>query len=58
MTHDQIMAVIDDGFTDKATVWRILSDLSDEGILHRMDLGDRIWRDDLVLVRLVVDLFW
>ncbi len=48
MTHEEIMAEIDDGFTDKATVWRILSDLSEEGILRRMDLGDRIWRYELL----------
>lgn len=48
MTHEQIMGEIDDGFTDKATVWRILSDLSDQGILRRMDLGDRIWRYELL----------
>ncbi len=48
MTHEQLMADIDEGFTDKATVWRILSDLSEKGILRRMDLGDRIWRYELL----------
>jgi len=48
MTHEQIMAKIEEGFTDKATVWRILSDLSEHDILRRMDLGDRIWRYELL----------
>jgi Fur family transcriptional regulator, ferric uptake regulator len=48
MTHEEIMVILDEGFTDKATVWRILSDLSDEGILRRMDLGDRVWRYELL----------
>jgi Fur family ferric uptake transcriptional regulator len=48
MTHEQIMADLDEGVTDKATVWRLLSDLADEGILRRMDLGDRVWRYELL----------
>lgn len=48
MTHEQVMAQLDEGFTDKATVWRILSDLAEKGILRRMDLGDRVWRYELL----------
>ncbi len=47
MTHEQVMAVLPSGVYDKASVWRILSDLADCGILRRMDLGDRIWRYEL-----------
>lgn len=32
---------------DRATVYRILSDLSDASLLKRMDLGDHIWRYEL-----------
>jgi Fur family ferric uptake transcriptional regulator len=48
MTHEDIMGVLDDGLADKASVWRLLSDLADQGILRRMDLGDRVWRYELL----------
>ena len=47
MTHEQVMASLPAGAFDKASVWRILSDLADCGLLRRMDLGDRIWRYEL-----------
>lgn len=33
-----------EGPLDRATVWRVLSDLCMAGVLHRVDLGDRVWR--------------
>ena len=48
MTHEQIMDVIGENDFDRASVWRLLSDLADKGLLRRMDLGDRIWRYELV----------
>ena len=48
MTHEQIMASLPAGAFDKASVWRILSDLADHRILRRMDLGDRVWRYELL----------
>ena len=47
-THEQIMAALPPGGFDKATVWRILADLHEAGLLRRMDLGDRIWRYELL----------
>ena len=47
MTHEQVMARLPSGVHDKASVWRILSDLAESGLLHRMDLGDRVWRYEL-----------
>jgi hypothetical protein len=47
MTHEQVMTDQPSGAHDRASVWRILSDLADTGLLRRMDLGDRIWRYDL-----------
>ena len=47
MTHEQIMSILPSGAYDKASVWRILSDLAECGLLRRMDLGDRIWRYEL-----------
>ena len=47
MTHEQIMAKIPEGTGDKASVWRLLADLSERNLLRRMDLGDRVWRYEL-----------
>ena len=48
MTHEAVMAQLPDGVFDKASVWRILADLAESGLLLRMDLGDRIWRYELI----------
>lgn len=48
MTHEQVMDSLSGGAFDRATVWRILSDLADVGIMQRMDLGDRVWRYELI----------
>lgn len=48
MTHEQIMTSLASREYDRSSVWRLLSDLSDKGILRRMDLGDRVWRYELV----------
>jgi len=42
--YDQVAA---DGF-DRATVYRNLIDLADVGFLKRYDLGDHVWRFELV----------
>ncbi len=48
MTHEQVMKRLPSGVYDKASVWRILSDLADAELLRRMDLGDRVWRYELL----------
>ncbi len=48
MTHEQVMDSLSDGAYDRATVWRILSDLAEAGLMRRMDLGDRVWRYELI----------
>jgi len=47
MTHEEVMGLLAVGLYDKASVWRVLSDLAGVGILRRMDLGDRVWRYEL-----------
>ena len=47
MTHEEVMGSLPSGVYDKASVWRVLSDLAGVGILRRMDLGDRVWRYEL-----------
>jgi Fur family ferric uptake transcriptional regulator len=39
-------ALVDRGF-DRATVYRVLIDFSEAGILSRTDLGDHVWRFEL-----------
>jgi Fur family ferric uptake transcriptional regulator len=48
LTHDAVVASLPAGAHDKASIWRVLSDLTTVGILRRMDLGDRIWRYEFV----------
>ena len=38
------LAQLPEGAFDQATIYRVLSNLTDAGILVRMDLGDHIWR--------------
>ncbi len=47
MTHEEVMGNLGPGLYDKASVWRVLSDLVAVGIVRRMDLGDRVWRYEL-----------
>ena len=47
MTHEEVMGTLGAGLYDKASVWRVLSDLASVGIVRRMDLGDRVWRYEL-----------
>ena len=48
LTHQEIMKKLSPGSFDKASIWRILADLAERGLLRRMDLGDRIWRYELL----------
>ena len=48
MTHEEVMGLLAQGLYDKASVWRVLSDLTGVGIVRRMDLGDRVWRYELL----------
>ena len=43
-SHADLMTTLDEQGWDPATIYRILSDLTEAGILRRMDLGDHIWR--------------
>lgn len=45
LTHEALMAALSG--LDRATVYRILADLTDVGLLRRMDLGDHVWRYEL-----------
>lgn len=48
LSHEGVMEQLPEGVHDKASIWRILSDLAENGLLRRMDLGDRVWRYELI----------
>ena len=48
MTHQELIDTMPIGSYDKASIWRVLSNLSEVGLLVRMDLGDRVWRYELI----------
>ncbi|MCB9742111.1 MAG: transcriptional repressor [Alphaproteobacteria bacterium] len=48
LTHAELMEVLEPEGWDRATIYRVLSDLSEAGLLRRMDLGDHIWRFELL----------
>ena len=48
MSHEQLMTGLGKGAFDPASIWRLLSDLTEAGVLRRMDLGDRIYRFELL----------
>ena len=48
LTHEEVMNQLDPGMYDKASIWRVLSDSANVGIVRRMDLGDRVWRYEMV----------
>lgn len=56
VSHSEVMdALAVDERWDRATIYRNLSDLSQAGLLQRFDLGDHIWRYELVVDPCEVD---
>ncbi len=48
LSHPELMELLGVDTFDRATVYRILSDLADATILRRMYLGDKVWRYELI----------
>lgn len=46
-SHGDLFEAIGDRGFDRATIYRILMDLSEANILSRSDLGDHVWRFEL-----------
>jgi Fur family transcriptional regulator, ferric uptake regulator len=44
LSHGEVVAALFDEGLDQATIYRNLSDLTEAGLLARVDLGDHIWR--------------
>ena len=47
LSHADLAATLASEGFDKATIYRNLVELSDAGILSRMELGDHVWRFEL-----------
>ena len=48
LTQEQVLSGLPVGVFDPASLWRALAELAEKGVLRRMDLGDRVWRYELV----------
>ena len=48
LSHLELMGQLGKDHVERATAYRILSNLADAGLLRRMDLGDKIWRYELI----------
>lgn len=46
-SHPEITAALAEDGWDRATLYRNLVDLTEVGILRRVDLGDHVWRYEL-----------
>jgi len=44
VSHQELTEKLDSLGLDKSTVFRGLQDLTEVGLLHRLDLGDHVWR--------------
>lgn len=47
-THAEVFATLAEHGWDRATLYRNLVDLTEAGLLRRVDLGDHVWRYELV----------
>lgn len=48
LTHAEVAEELQDLGVDKATVFRNLNDMATNGLLRRTELGDRVWRFELI----------
>jgi Fur family transcriptional regulator, ferric uptake regulator len=44
LSHGEVVEALDGQGWDRATLYRNLNDLTDKGLLHRLDVGDHVWR--------------
>lgn len=47
VTHAGLCEALDGRGLDRATLYRVLIDLAEKGILSRSDMGDHVWRFEL-----------
>ena len=44
LSHGEVAGALADTGIDRATIYRNLTDLVEAGVIHRIDLGDHVWR--------------
>lgn len=49
MTHQEILAAVEPVGLNRVTVYRALDAFCQAGIIHRVEMGDRVWRFALCL---------
>jgi Fur family transcriptional regulator, ferric uptake regulator len=48
VSHQELTVKLGDMGLDKSTIFRGLQDLTEVGLLHRLELGDHVWRYETV----------
>ncbi len=48
LTHAEVLQRVADHIADASTIFRALNDMATAGILRRMELGDHVWRYELL----------
>ncbi|MEM7476529.1 MAG: transcriptional repressor [Planctomycetota bacterium] len=48
LTHAEVAEHLSQTGVDKATAFRALNDMTDAGLLRRTELGDHVWRFELI----------
>ena len=48
LTHAEVQAVLKDQVIDPSSIFRNLHDLAEVGLVNRTELGDHVWRFELV----------
>lgn len=48
LTHAEVAEHLAKSGFDKATAFRTLNDMTDAGLLRRTELGDRVWRFEII----------
>lgn len=48
MTHAEVQGVLKDQAIDPSTIFRNLNDLAEVGLVNRTELGDHVWRFELL----------
>ena len=51
LSHVEVLQFLPEMSTDRSTVFRVLQDLVDCALARRMDLGDHVWRYEMVRER-------
>jgi Fur family ferric uptake transcriptional regulator len=51
ITHAELVEKLSEQGSDASTIFRALNDMSDAGLLRRLELGDHVWRYELAATR-------